>query len=198
MPDRLQADAAGHPVNVIAATQAEEAGPGHIGFFEWSVLGVPLLLGSILIIVVFGRSLLPERKGQSIPAALSMHAQTLIEQYSLDDSLHNLRVRNTSPYVGKPRVDVDLRNYADLHLVAFLDGRNDAPLQRDLIAEGDILLVRGEAAAAGRLSADMHLAVLESDAAGSVADTLFGRNSGLAEVVIPPRSKMIGQSVFPG
>src|SRR5262245_64112924 len=29
----------GSPVNVIAAAQAEEMSAGHIGFFEWSVLG---------------------------------------------------------------------------------------------------------------------------------------------------------------
>src|SRR5215470_17929799 len=39
----------GTPVNVIAATQAEETGVGHIGFLEWSVLGVPLLAGTIVI-----------------------------------------------------------------------------------------------------------------------------------------------------
>src|SRR5215467_2411163 len=45
----------GTPVNVIAAAQAAEAGVGHIGFFEWSVLGVPLLAGTIVITVLFGR-----------------------------------------------------------------------------------------------------------------------------------------------
>jgi di/tricarboxylate transporter len=44
----------------------------------------------------------------------------------------------------------------------------------------------------------MHLGVREDDAASSVADVLLSRDSGLAEVVIPSRSKMIGQSVFPG
>jgi di/tricarboxylate transporter len=31
-----------------------------------------------------------------------------------------------------------------------------------------------------------------------VADTLFNRTSGLAEVVIPPRSALVGQTMFPG
>src|SRR5262249_27110298 len=34
----------GTPVNVIAATQAQEAGVGSIGFLEWSVLGIPQLI----------------------------------------------------------------------------------------------------------------------------------------------------------
>lgn len=188
----------GTPVNVIAATQAEEAGVGHIGFFEWAILGVPLLAGTILITIVFGRSLLPERRGQSIPADLSAHAQTLVEQYRLEDGLHYFRVRQTSPYIGKSRTEIDLKNYSDLHLVALLDGQSGSPLRRPQIAEGDLILVRGEAEAAGRLAADMHLAVREDDSAGPVSDVLLSRASGLAEVIIPMRSKMIGQSVFPG
>lgn len=187
----------GTPVNVIAATQAEEAGVGHIGFFEWAVLGLPLLGGTILITVLFGRSLLPERRGHSIPADLSAHANTLVEQYRLEDGLHHLRVREISPYIGKSRTEIDLKNYPGLHLVALLDGQSEAPLQRDRIAEGDLILVRGKAQAAGRLAADMHLAIREGEAA-PVSDVLLSRASGLAEVVIPMRSKMIGQSAFPG
>jgi hypothetical protein len=64
----------GTPLNVIAATQADEAGVGHIGFFEWAVLGGPLLLGTIVIVVLLGKALLPERRSQSIPADFSAHA----------------------------------------------------------------------------------------------------------------------------
>jgi di/tricarboxylate transporter len=188
----------GTPVNVIAATQADEAGVGHIGFLEWSVLGIPLLAGTIVITLFFGRWLLPERRSLSIAADFSAHAQTLVEQYRLEDGLHHFRVRSTSPYIGKSRADVDLKNYGGLHLVALLEGRTATPLQRTQIAEGDLVLVRGEAETAGRLALDMHLAVREDDATGSVADVLLSRASGLAEVVIPLRSKMIGQSVFPG
>jgi di/tricarboxylate transporter len=188
----------GTPVNVIAATQAEETGVGHIGFFEWAVLGIPLLAGTIVITVLLGRWLLPERRGQSIPADFSRHAQTLVEQYRLEDGLHYFRVRETSSYVGKSRTELDLKNYADLKLVALLDGKSATPLQRTEIAEGDLILVRGAAEAAGRLAVDMHLAVREGDKPGPVADVLLNRASGLAEVIIPLRSKMIGQSVFPG
>lgn len=188
----------GTPVNVIAATQADEAGLGHIGFFEWSVLGIPLLAGTIVITILLGRSLLPERRGKSIPADLSAHAQTLVEQYRLEDGLHHFRVRPTSPYIGRPRADVDLADYPGLQLVALLEGRGTTPLQRDKIAEGDLVLVRGGAEAAGRLAADKHLAIREGDAAAPIADVLLGPGSGLAEVIIPLRSKMIGQTVFPG
>ena len=45
----------------------------------------------------------------------------------------------------------------------------------------------------------MHLAFRDETAtSGKGEETLFNRRSGLAEVVIPPRSGLIGQKVFPG
>lgn len=188
----------GTPVNIIAATQADEAGVGHIGFLEWSVLGVPLLAGTIVIILVFGRWLLPERRSLSIPSDFSAHAQTLVEQYRLEDGLHHFRVRATSPYIGKLRADIDLKDYAGLNLVALLQSDGTTPLQRPQIAEGDLVLVRGDAETAGRFALDMHLAVREHEKSGSISEVLLSRASGLAEVVIPLRSKMIGQTAFCG
>src|SRR5262249_30228822 len=52
----------GSPVNVIAATQADEFGAGHIGFFAWSVLGIPQLIGSSIILIFLGQRLLSERQ----------------------------------------------------------------------------------------------------------------------------------------
>jgi di/tricarboxylate transporter len=188
----------GSPVNVIAATQADETGVGHIGFFEWMVLGVPQLLGTIAIVVVLGRFLLPERRTQSLPADLSAHAHTLVEQYRLEQGLHYLRVRSPSPFIGKARRDVDLSNYPGLHVVSFLEGDGTTPLERDKLADRDLILVRGDAEVVGRLVADMNLGLRDHGEAGSVADVLLSRDSGLAEVVIPQRSKLIGQAVFPG
>ncbi len=107
-------------------------------------------------------------------------------------------MRDTSPYIGRTRNAIDLAGYSGLHLVAVLEADGGTPLQHDEIAAGDLVLVRGEAEAAGRLATDTHLAIREHDEQAPVADVLFGRTSGLAEVVIPMRSKMIGQTSFPG
>ena len=187
----------GTPVNVLVAEAAADAGLAPFGFFEFAIVGVPLLLGTIAIIVLFGQRLLPERSGRTMPADLSTHARTLVEQYRLDDGMFQLRVRPRSPYVGSPPAAVDLAEYAGLTLVAILAG-DGGPLRRPALAEGDILIVRGDAATVGGLASDKLLAFRSEDAPADAADTLFNRSSGLAEVVIPPRSGMIGQPVFPG
>ena len=112
--------------------------------------------------------------------------------------MHHLRVRASSPYVGMSRTDIDVTPYPGVSIVSLVDAEGGEPTQKP-VAEGDLLLVRGDAQAVGKLAGDMHLAIRETNAeAGNIADTLFNRSSGLAEIVIPPRSALIGQTVFPG
>jgi di/tricarboxylate transporter len=188
----------GTPVNVLVSEAATDAGLPPFGFFSYAVAGIPLLVGTILIVVLFGQRLLPERSGRTLPSDLSRHARTLVEQYRLEDGLFQLGVRARSPYVGAPPSAVDLADYAGLSLVAIQSGDGSGRLRRPMLAEGDILIVRGDAETVGGLASDKVLAFRTEDAPTDVAETLFNRSYGLAEVVIPPRSGMIGQSVFPG
>src|SRR5262249_9078040 len=138
------------------------------------------------------------RSGRAMPADLSKHARTLIEHYRLDEGLLQLRVRSGSPFVGTARTAIDLQEYAGLSLVGIQDGSAGGPLGRPTLAEGDLLTVRSDAATAARLAADKVLAFRSEAGTEDVAETLFNRASGLAEVVIPPRSGLVGQAVFPG
>jgi di/tricarboxylate transporter len=177
----------GSPVNVILSNTAEEAGLGAFGFFEFALAGVPLVLGTGAIIVLLGRYLLPQRNGEALPSDLSQHARTLIEQYRIADGLHRLRVRATSPYVGEPRSAIALGDYPELSLVSIQNAADRGRVNRTTIEEGDVLLVRGPAESAGRLADHKHLALRAEEGESDVVATLFNRESGLAEVVIPPR-----------
>ncbi|NGO54985.1 SLC13 family permease [Allomesorhizobium camelthorni] len=188
----------GSPVNVLVSDAGNDAGVGGFGFFEFALVGVPLLAGTMAIIILFGKQLLPERNGATMPADFSRHAKTLVEQYGLVSGVYLMRVRANSPYVGAPPSAIDLAAYPELQLVAVQEGETAGPLRRPVIDEGDHLLLRGEAAAAAAFAGEKHLAFREEGSSGKGEETLFNRNSGLAEVVIPPRSGLISQSVFPG
>ena len=71
----------GTPVNVLVSEAAQNAGFAPFGYFEFALIGVPLLAGTIAIIVLFGERLLPNRSGRTLPSDLSRHARTLVEQY---------------------------------------------------------------------------------------------------------------------
>jgi di/tricarboxylate transporter len=188
----------GAPLNVLAAASAEDAGYGGIGFFEFAVAGVPMLVGSVAIMMLTQRRLLPHRNGDAMPSDFSQHARTLVEQYRIDDGLHRLRVRAESALVGRPRAALDLAAYPGLSLVSTLEEESERPLSRPEFAAGDVILLRGDADAAGRLAVERRLAFCTDPKDADVSETLFNRGSGLAEVVIPPRSEFIGRTAFPG
>jgi di/tricarboxylate transporter len=189
----------GTPVNVLVSDAAAEAGLAPFGFFEFAVAGIPLLIGTMAIIILFGERLLPNRNGATMPADLSKHAQALVEQYGLSRGIYRLRVKPSSPLVGKARDGaLDLGAYEGLQLVTLQDGASGSPLRSDTIRAGDHIVLKGDAEAAAAYAAALHLAFREEGDLAEGQDMLFNRSSGLAEVVLPPRSGMIGQEAFPG
>ena len=95
----------GTPVNVIVSDAADEAGVGRFGFFEFGLVGVPLLAGTIAI-VLLGERLLPERSPPTITRDFSQHARTLAEQYGLDASALLTRSSGVVEVVIPPRSEV--------------------------------------------------------------------------------------------
>jgi di/tricarboxylate transporter len=142
--------------------------------------------------------LLPHRDGRVLPPDLSTHARTLVEQFRLDAGLHQLRVPAGSALIGTARAALEFSQRDDVTLVTVREsdgqGARLGPLQAD-----DVLVVRGEGEAIAALASDLGLR-LRDDHSGAreIEDHLFNRASGLAEVVIPPRSPLIGERLFPG
>ncbi len=180
---------------MLVSNASVDAGYARFGFFEFAIVGIPLLAGTLAIIVFFGERLLPKRNGPSMPADFSLHARTLVEQYGLSSGLLRLRVRASSPLVGRELGSFDDVEQAGLQLVGAQDA-SSAPIGRAALKDGDILLVKGDAQSAAAFAASRHLAFREEGE--DTADILFNRSSGLAEVMIPPRSALIGQQVFEG
>ena len=57
----------GSPVNVIASEFSHDAGAGSFGYFSFALVGVPLVLGTLVIVLLFGERLLPERSARMLP-----------------------------------------------------------------------------------------------------------------------------------
>lgn len=187
----------GTPVNVLVAEASLDAGFDGFGYFSFALVGVPLVLGVIAIAVLLGERLLPFRESRNLPPDLSGHARTLVEQFRLGDDLHQLRVRPDSRLAGTPRRGLSLPETSGLSLVTIRSDDADPAARLDALRPGDVLMVRGPGAAAATLAADWGLSPRDDDGR-ALTDTLFNRTSGLAEVLIPPRSRLVGERLFPG
>jgi di/tricarboxylate transporter len=72
------------PVNVIVSDAADDAAVGGFGFFEFALVGIPLLAGTVAIVLLVGSRLLPTRTPKTVKRDFSRHARLLVEHYGLD------------------------------------------------------------------------------------------------------------------
>jgi di/tricarboxylate transporter len=147
----------GSPVNVIVSEAADDAGVGRIGFFEFALVGIPLVAGTIAIVVFLGERLLPQRTPHSMPVDFSAHARTLVHQYGLDDPDDLLtRTLGVAEVVIPPRSELVgqvvfpgmVTESGDLVVLAVQRKEEDLPGESEL-AVGDTLLLQGTWGALG-------------------------------------------------
>ncbi|MBV9596749.1 MAG: SLC13 family permease [Chloroflexi bacterium] len=192
----------GTGINVIVSEAAADAGLGGFGFFEFALAGVPLVLGSVAIVVLFGERLLPRRTPNSIPPNLGDYARTMVKQYHLAGGLARLRVEHGSPLVGTPRSALDIAAYPDTEMVGVYTSEGAAT--EGAFHPNDVLVVRGATVSIRQLATTQALApyaeplAFNGDGQRDWADSLLSSEVGVAELIIPPRSAAIGMRVFPG
>ncbi len=187
----------GSPVNVLVVEASENAGGAGFGYFEFMLVGIPIVIGCIAIVVLFSERLLPTRTSTSLPPDLSKHALTLVEQYRLSSDVHQFRVRAESSLIGRARDTMGQTDRGALTFVTIEDGKGN-PIRTGEVKEGDVVVIRGPGEQAADLAGELGLSFRDDLPEGGISDQLFNRDSGLAEVLIPPRSPLIGQRFFPG
>lgn len=158
----------GTPVNVLVSELATNAGVRPIGFFEFALVGIPLVVGTILIVVFLGPKLLPKRSADFMPRDLSDHARVLAHQYSLPAEgliskrygLTEVLIPPRSEFVGDRAFPGMVTASGDLVIVAIQRAGED--LGETELAEGDVLLLRGQWDALDENTTDPNVVVIDA------------------------------------
>jgi di/tricarboxylate transporter len=143
----------GTPVNVIVSDAADDAGVGRFAFFEFALVGVPLVLGTIAIVALLGERLLPSRTARTIGPDFSGHARTLVQQYELEHPPDALVTRRSgvAEVIIPPRSELAgsvvfpgmVTDSGDLVVLAVQRAGEDLGPGNSALAEGDVLLLQG-------------------------------------------------------
>ena len=181
----------GTPIHILVSDAAVEAGEAGFSYFEFAPVGIPLVVAAVFIVLLVGRRLLPDREPETITADLSDHARTLIEQYGLEQWVAKLEIPEDSPLVGTPASQLasDVEIIDVTGLIGSIGPTSPMP-------EGAVLTVRGTTQQVDDLVTE-HGLVRRPYALGG-REALMDRRIGVVEMVIPPRSPIIGEHVFPG
>lgn len=187
----------GSAVTLLISEASHDAGGERFGFLELALVGVPLLVGTILVVVFFGDRLLPERQPLSFVRDLSDLPDTLREDYIHEEDLARLEVPASSPLVGQRASMIEFPPLIDLHILSVQD-RRAKPLVDDVIVAGSVIVVRGSLEGIGWFAYGQGLRIVPGTEGEPIACGLVSRDFGVAEVIVTPRSKYIGDKVFPG
>lgn len=181
----------GTPIHILTSDAAAKAGEAGFNYFDFTAVGLPLVAAAIAIVLLVGRRLLPDREPETFTPDLSDHARTLIEQYGLGEWVAKLEIPEGSPLVGTPasQLATDVEIIDVTGLIGSIDHSTPMP-------EGAVITVRGTTQEVDDLVAE-HGLIRRPYALGG-REALMDRRVGVVELVIPPRSPIIGEHVFPG
>ncbi|MGC4107234.1 MAG: SLC13 family permease [Thermomicrobiales bacterium] len=188
----------GSPVSLLAAEYAADAGAQRFSFFSVALVGVPLLIGTIGIVLLLGDRLLPTRKPELALRDLSMLPATLEQQYIAgEEELARLRVLANSPLVGDHLRRMDTHRHPEVHFISVQDERGK-PTPDDAVRAGSMIVVRGHDTDIDQFCADYGAERQPTLPGGDLSVGVVSKHFGVAEVLIAPRSNLIGQRAYPG
>lgn len=198
----------GTPPNIIVSNTLVQEGFEGFSFFEFSLIGLPLLLVLLLYFRFGAYRLLPSTKKGNKPASIDTEIGKWIQDYSIGEGLYRLRIRSMSPLIGSRLGDWDFEKNHQVAVVR-LKRRHPKRIQgippfvempdpQTSLRYHDILTVKGDAEDVNRLVLTYSLAILpfslesESDL---LKQELINHEVGLAEMLISPKSVLIGRTV---
>ncbi len=189
----------GTPPNIIASDALRAAGYAPFDFFSFTPIGLLLILIGVGYMLTIGRRLQPDR--QPVTHGQQMETPSeLFALYRLPDNLHRVRVREASLLVGQKLGDLHLNRDFGVTILSITRAngngrpeRGDRPDADRVISTDDVLLVQGESSAVGRAAVAYNLAIIANDPVRE--GDVITNEVGIAEVLLRPRSSLLGKSL---
>ncbi len=192
----------GTPPNIVVSNQLQSAGMTPFGFFSFTPVGAVMLMIGIAYMATVGRRLLPERahlSGASRDGKTPIDPATLLALYDLPGKLARVQVEPASPLVGQTLAQANLRARYRVNVVDVEPPASQGMVASPQVARSeitlkpmDVLLVKGSADDVARLAKEQQVRVL---ATGVNPDDLITEETGIVELVLTPRSRLIGHTL---
>ncbi len=173
----------GTSTNLLVSSISGRSGHGELGMFEFTPLGLIMVLGGTLYLVLAGRWVLPRKP----PEAVS-------ETEQVGDYVTELSVMDQSPLIGKTLLESRLGEQHDVTVIEILrDGRKIWMPHGEPLVGGDILLVRGLAGDLIGLKAEAGLEIRPEFKFRD--ETLRDHEMTVVTAIVAPRSRLVGHTL---
>ncbi|MEO9570909.1 MAG: SLC13 family permease [Polaribacter sp.] len=196
----------GTPPNIIANNALIDAGFEGFSFFEFGLIGLPLLIIAILYFRYVGYKMLPKNKTNNKPINIDSTLHEWIEAYQIDNDYYRLRIRSISPLINTKLNDWDLENEYKINVIRLkrrhpnrLKGTQpfiEFPENDTELRYHDIITVKGTTEDINKLMIKFRLGLLVKESAKSeLRNNLINQEVGMSEVIVTPKSRLVGREI---
>ncbi|EDP70520.1 hypothetical protein FBALC1_07173 [Flavobacteriales bacterium ALC-1] len=196
----------GTPPNIIVNNTMLESGLESFSFFEFALIGLPLLLITLLYFRFIGYRLLPNNKTNNKPVDISTTLHKWIEAYKVDGDYYRLRVRSVSPLLNTKLGDWNFENEHKISILRVkrrhpsrLKGNDpfiEFPTHTTEFLYHDIITVKGDTEAVNALMIKFRLGLLPLESiTDELKNNLINQEVGMAEVLVTPKSILVGRKI---
>ncbi|WP_299665450.1 SLC13 family permease [uncultured Polaribacter sp.] len=196
----------GTPPNIIVNNALIEAGLKGFSFFEFGLIGLPLLIIAILYFRYIGFKLLPKNKTNNKPINIDATLHEWIEAYQIENDYYRLRIRSISPLINTKISKWDLENTYKINIIRLkrrhpnrLKGTPsfiEFPEKNTKLKYHDIITVKGNTEDINRLMISFRLGLLHKKSAeNELRHNLINQEVGMSEVLITPKSRLVGREI---
>ena len=176
----------GTSTNLLVASIAETRGAASFGMFDFSPVGISLLVAGYLFMLTIGIQLIPSRRKED---------EELTKDFEMQGYLADVVVEPKSDLVGDALDEEDLTKRLDLDVLRVFKPERDRSAQRSEIKVevGDVLRLRGNAKELNKL---LQREDFTSRAAKEWLDVdLEHGRDALVEAVVAPESTLEGKTL---
>lgn len=185
----------GTPPNLIVNAELGRAGYAGFAFFDFTPMGLVVLLCGVGYMLAMQGRIGGRKEGEGAPEK-RRRLMDLAREYRILDRVHRMRIEPDSPLVGQTLGEVELRKRYLANIVSIERQRQFRRVMlrpsanRELLA-GDIIIIDFTCAP---ISVEAFRAELGLSESGFRDD--LSRELGMAELLLPPESFLIGKSVL--
>ncbi len=181
--------------NLIASSLLVAAGYAPFGVLDFLPIGGIVAIAGLLYLTLLGWRLLPLHSagGTGKDGEHPTEPEELLEFYALPERLWTVEVKADSPLAGKRLAESGIGQRWGLCVLAMRgkDGRYHFITPESRLEAGTQLLISGREERIRALESDG----LQAEEADLPPEALLPDDGGLLEVLIPPRSRVVGQTL---
>jgi di/tricarboxylate transporter len=182
--------------NLVVNSELVRHGAKGFHFFSFTPFGAPVLVLAIIYMLFARKWLTSARSAAGDDAARRPSLADWVKQYGLAAREHRVRVTPESSLVGHTLAELRLRNRSGANVVAIeRQGQLIQPEAKTILAAGDALFVDLHLADDGAAALRREYS-LEPLPLTGVYFTDLSQEVGMAEVIVPPNSELIGKTLL--